>query len=178
MDIRLETENDWSAIYDLNVLAFETQVEADLVNSLRKCAAPYISLVATIEDEVAGHILGELIYSIGQYIALAHAARICEAEGVQLDQFATIFKAGEPAHDLADMVHSDNYEVGAIHPGASVNTWEGCIKLIQDHARLGILNCEIPDFYSNLFNRAIDSGYGEEDVASIVKVLRQNAKPV
>ena len=74
------------------------------------------------------------------------------------------------------MVHSDIYEVGAIHPGASVNVWEGCIKLIQDHARLGKLNSEIPDFYSDLFKRAIDSGYGEEDVASIVKVLRKNAK--
>jgi 3-hydroxyisobutyrate dehydrogenase-like beta-hydroxyacid dehydrogenase len=119
--------------------------------------------------------LGELTYSIGQYIAFAHAARICEAEGVQMDQFAALFKEGEPAHNLADMVHSDNYEVGAIHPGASVNTWEGCIKLIQDHARLKKLNSEIPDFYSDLFNRAIDSGYGEEDVAAIVKVLRQNA---
>lgn len=57
MDIRSETENDWSAIYDLNVLAFDTKAEADLVNSLRKCVTPYISLVATIEDEVVGHIM-------------------------------------------------------------------------------------------------------------------------
>lgn len=57
MDIRSETENDWSAIYDLNVLAFDTKAEADLVNSLRKCATPYISLVAIIEDEVVGHIM-------------------------------------------------------------------------------------------------------------------------
>jgi hypothetical protein len=49
------------------------------------------------------------------------------------------------------------------------------IELNQDHARLRGLNSEIPDFYSGLFKRAIDSGYGEEDVASIVKVLRENA---
>ena len=72
------------------------------------------------------------------------------------------------------MVHSDNYEVGAIPPGASVNVWEGCIKLIQDHAGVRELNSEIPDLYSDLFNRAIDSGYVEEDVASIVKLLREN----
>jgi putative acetyltransferase len=57
MDIRSETENDWSAIYALNVLAFDTGAEANLVNSLRKCAAPYISLVAIIEEEVVGHIM-------------------------------------------------------------------------------------------------------------------------
>jgi len=117
--------------------------------------------------------LGKLIYSLGKYIGFAHAARICEAENVSLDQFASLFDEREPARNLADMVHADNYEVGAIHPGASVTTWEGCIKLIQDHAKLNEMNSEIPDFYSDLFNRAIDSGFGEEDVASIVKVLRQ-----
>jgi len=120
--------------------------------------------------------LSELIYSIGQHIAFAHAARICEAEGVRLDQFASLFEENDKARDLADMVYADNYQVGAIHPGASVKTWEGCIKLVQDHANLRGINSEIPDFYSGLFNRAIDSGYGEEDVASIVKVLRENEK--
>jgi len=57
MDIRTETENDWSAIYALNVLAFDTDAEANLVNSLRKCAMPYISLVAIVEEEVVGHIM-------------------------------------------------------------------------------------------------------------------------
>lgn len=117
--------------------------------------------------------LGELIYSLGQYVAFAHAARICEAENVSLDQFASIFEEGEPARDLADMVHANNYRVGAIHPGASIKTWEGCIKLIQRHAKLNGMNSEIPDFYSDLFNRAIDSDFGEEDVASLVKVLRR-----
>ena len=117
--------------------------------------------------------LGKLIYSLGKYVGFAHAARICETENVSLDQFASIFEEGEPARNLADMVHANNYRVGAIHPGASIKTWEGCIKLIRNHAKLNEMNSEIPDFYSDLFNRAIDSDLGEEDVASIVKVLRQ-----
>lgn len=117
--------------------------------------------------------LAELIFSLGRFVGFAHAARICEAENVDLDQFAILYDEGEPARELADMVHVDNYEVGAIHPGASVKTWEGCIKLIQEHAKLNEMSSEIPDFYSDLFNRAITSGYGEQDVASIVKVLRQ-----
>ena len=117
--------------------------------------------------------LGELTYYLGIYIGFAHAARICEVESVDLDQFASLFKEQEPGRDLADMVHADSYEVGAIHAGASIKTWEGCIQLIQDHARLNEMNSEVPDFFSNLFNRALDSGYGDEDVAAIVKVLRQ-----
>jgi len=57
MDIRSETENDWSAVFDLNVSAFDTEAEANLVNSLRKFVSPCISLVTEIEDEVIGHIM-------------------------------------------------------------------------------------------------------------------------
>jgi 3-hydroxyisobutyrate dehydrogenase-like beta-hydroxyacid dehydrogenase len=116
--------------------------------------------------------LGELIYCLSMYVGFAHAARICESEEVGLDLFASLFQERDPARDLADMVHADNYTLGAIHPGASVNVWEGCLQLIQEHARAKDLNCEVPDFVSSLFRRGIDSGYGEEDVAALVKVLR------
>ena len=116
--------------------------------------------------------LGKLIYSLGMAIGFAHAARICEVENVGLDQFASLFKEREPARNLADMVHANIYAVDAIHPGASIKTWEGCIQLIQDHANFNDMNSEIPDFFSHLFNQALKSGFGEEDVAAIVKVLR------
>lgn len=116
--------------------------------------------------------LGELIYSLGMYVGFAHAARICEIEGVELDQFASIFHEGEPARELADMVHADNFTVGAIHPGASVRVWEGAVQLIQDHAQKNGINDEVPNFISGLFKRTMALGYGEEDVAALVKVLR------
>lgn len=116
--------------------------------------------------------LGELVYSLGRFIGFAHAARICEAEGVGLDQFASIFPEGEPARELADMVHADNYALGDIHPGASVRVWEGVVQLMQDHAQKSGINSEVPNFISALFKRTMDLGYGEEDVAALVKALR------
>jgi 3-hydroxyisobutyrate dehydrogenase-like beta-hydroxyacid dehydrogenase len=115
--------------------------------------------------------LGGLIYCLGTYIGFAHAAQVCKAEGVGLDHFASMFEGEEPGRVLSDMVQANNFEVGAIHTGVSIKTWEGCIQLIQDHAKQNNLNSEVPDFYSQLFNRAPKSGYGEEDVAAIVKVL-------
>lgn len=117
--------------------------------------------------------LAELIYSLSEFIGFAHAARICEAEEVGLNQFASLFKEGVPGRDLADMVHADNYEVGAIHPGASVRVWEGALQSIQNHAQVNNINSEVPDFISRLFKHAIAAGYGEEDVAALVKVLRE-----
>jgi 3-hydroxyisobutyrate dehydrogenase-like beta-hydroxyacid dehydrogenase len=116
--------------------------------------------------------MGELICSLGKFVGFAHAARICEAEGVGLDQFASIFPEGEPARELADMVHADNYALGDIHPGASVRVWEGVVQLMQDHAQKSGINSEVPNFISALFKRTMDLGYGEEDVAALVKGLR------
>jgi putative acetyltransferase len=57
MVIRLEEPRDIPAIHQVNRQAFETAVEADLVDALRRQADPLVSLVAIVDDAVAGHIL-------------------------------------------------------------------------------------------------------------------------
>jgi putative acetyltransferase len=54
--IRSETNRDCGAVYRVNELAFGQQDEADLVESLREKASPFISLVAVVDDQVVGHV--------------------------------------------------------------------------------------------------------------------------
>ena len=54
--VRPETEKDHPKVRLINDLAFGRPNEADLVDTLRKSAKPYISLVAMKEREVVGHI--------------------------------------------------------------------------------------------------------------------------
>jgi len=54
--IRAETNEDHAAVRRVNELAFEQPNEADLVDALREKAHPYISLVATVDDQIVGHI--------------------------------------------------------------------------------------------------------------------------
>ena len=54
--IRLEELEDHADIRRVNELAFGQTMEADLVDALRKSARPYISLVATVEKRIVGHI--------------------------------------------------------------------------------------------------------------------------
>ena len=247
MDIRSETENDWSAIYDLNVLAFDTKAEADfkepnmsnvtliglgamgsalakaLVNGghattvwnrtqsgidsavsigatgaaniieainasdvLLVCLSNYTATRSILDtDEVRRHLADKTLVQMGT--GTPSEARENESwmkvlGGDYLDVTIQPYPEGIGAPESRFFISGSEsacklslpfLQLFAIHPGASVKTWEGCIKLIQDHARFRELNSEIPDFYSDLFNRAIDSGYGEEDVASIVKVLRE-----
>jgi len=55
--IRNEEEKDLAAVHALNVAAFETPAEADLVDALRAQVRPVISLVTEDKGTVIGHIM-------------------------------------------------------------------------------------------------------------------------
>ena len=57
MQIRPEQASDVEAIHRLNGAAFETDAEAKLVDRLRTGAQPFLSLVATENNSIVGHIL-------------------------------------------------------------------------------------------------------------------------
>lgn len=57
MLIRVEKDADADAVHAVNVSAFPTPAEADLVDILREQAKPIISLVAGADGEVVGHIM-------------------------------------------------------------------------------------------------------------------------
>jgi putative acetyltransferase len=55
--IRSETAADIPGIHAVNTAAFETRLEADLVDRLRQTAQPIVSLVADRGGTIIGHIL-------------------------------------------------------------------------------------------------------------------------
>ena len=57
MKIRKEVPLDTKVIRNINVKAFETEAEANLVDVLRDSGCAFVSLVAEIDQEVVGHIL-------------------------------------------------------------------------------------------------------------------------
>jgi putative acetyltransferase len=57
MLIREEEPKDRAAVHAVNVSAFETPAEADLVDALREQAHPVISLVAVEGGTIVGHIM-------------------------------------------------------------------------------------------------------------------------
>ena len=57
MLIRAEQETDRAAVHAVNVSAFGTPLEADLVDALREHAEPVVSLVAEDNGAIVGHIM-------------------------------------------------------------------------------------------------------------------------
>lgn len=56
IEIRKETDADNIRVREIEVAAFEGSLQADLVDTLRECAVPYLSLVALVSSEIVGHI--------------------------------------------------------------------------------------------------------------------------
>lgn len=57
MIVRVEEEKDRASVRAVNLSAFETETEANLVDTLRVQARPLVSLVAEDASEVIGHIM-------------------------------------------------------------------------------------------------------------------------
>lgn len=66
-NIRQETKDDFSEVFKAHQLAFGQNIEANLVELLRQSNAfiPELSLVATIDSKIVGHILFSRIVIIG-----------------------------------------------------------------------------------------------------------------
>jgi 3-hydroxyisobutyrate dehydrogenase-like beta-hydroxyacid dehydrogenase len=105
----------------------------------------------------------------GLFVGVAHGARLCESENVGLDLYASMFPEGDRARTLANVMHADAYE----KPGATLAVWAAALKRVQNQAEDAGINREIPDFVADLLGRAMAEGYGEEDVAALLKVLRE-----
>ena len=55
--IRSEKPGDESFIRQINLSAFEQNIEADIVDELRKNCKDFISLIALENEKIVGHIL-------------------------------------------------------------------------------------------------------------------------
>jgi 3-hydroxyisobutyrate dehydrogenase-like beta-hydroxyacid dehydrogenase len=114
-----------------------------------------------------------LSYLAGHWIGLCHGARVCEVEGVSVTAFGSMLAdltplLGVEAKHLSEVIENNDYA----DPESTIKTaGTDVIRLVQ-HARESGINAEFPTFAAGLFQRAIDAGYGAEEHAALIKVLR------
>ena len=109
-----------------------------------------------------------LTHELCSYLGAIHGVQICESQGINPELLASMFPQDHSARKPIEVISSDAYT----EPGATLTVWEAALQRIQSQADDKGINSEIPALISTLFKRAIAAGYGEEDVASIIKVMR------
>lgn len=118
--------------------------------------------------------LAVLSYYIGSHLGLTHGALICESEHVEPEVMTSV---------IVDSLPSDAIEIAHLgetltrndfsRPGASLAVYSGILDRILAQARDAGVNAEIPRFANSLVKRGMAAGFAEEEIVSIIRVLRR-----
>ena len=141
---------------------------------LLTCLAGKVRNVGQGVGDAAALDFAWLTMSYVQFIGVAHAARICGAQGIDLQAFIDLFPA-EPApadvdartRKLARIIKDETYD----HPTATLQVWGEALARIQMQARDAGIPSDIPDFIAGYFRRATDMGLGQQEAIAIYKTL-------
>lgn len=118
--------------------------------------------------------LATLSYIYGASIGFFHGARIIESQGLSVAAYAKIIAGispsfGEFLRHEGNMVHAENYTITESPLRISV---AATARLEQTAIDAGI-NTQFPAFAAALFKKAELAGYGDQEVAALIKVLRE-----
>lgn len=114
--------------------------------------------------------LGWLSRDYGMFLGVTHGVAACEAEGVSLDRLVEVLPRGEYAREYVRHIHEARFD----ETTATLRTWARAFNLFTRQAADAGLNDEFPRLMSEWFGRALDAGYGEQDVSALVKILRKS----
>ncbi|HEY2493607.1 MAG TPA: NAD(P)-binding domain-containing protein [Paenibacillus sp.] len=117
--------------------------------------------------------LAFLSYLFGSYLGFFHAARILESDGLHVDDFGSMIAnispvIGEVMKYESEVIQTETYD----NPQSSLNMCMVTIDLLMEQAHEAGINSAFPVFAESLFKKALDAGYGEEEVAALIKVMR------
>lgn len=112
--------------------------------------------------------LAWLMSRYGTFLAALHAARLCQSEDVGVDEFIALVPENPSMQAYARVIHEETFDEFT----ASLRVWGDALQHIRKQGRDAGINTEIPDFISNLFDRAKAAGLDESNVMSLIKILR------
>ncbi len=155
--------------------ALAWQVAAPLLT----CLAGKVRHVGDGVGAAAALDLAWLTMSYVQFIGVAHAASICRAQGIDLQAFIDLFPAEPFRADtdtatckLARIIRDAAYD----QPTATLQVWGEALTRIQMQARDAGISSAVPDFIAGYFQRARDSGLGQQEAIAIYKTLLEDGR--
>jgi 3-hydroxyisobutyrate dehydrogenase-like beta-hydroxyacid dehydrogenase len=116
---------------------------------------------------------------LGGIMGMIQGIQLVEKEGMDVgkcvDIIADLFESGDQCdirrqgNAIARNTFGDSDE--------AIETWEAaCSRLLEGYANQGI-NFELLRLMRDLLKRAVEAGYGGEEVAAVIKVMRDGTAP-
>jgi 3-hydroxyisobutyrate dehydrogenase-like beta-hydroxyacid dehydrogenase len=121
--------------------------------------------------------LATLSYVYGAYLGFVHGARISESQGLSVEKYGAIVanmsaSTGEFLKHEGKVIHSGDFAISQSPLKISVDAVERILKTTQDMS----INADFPAYAARLFRQADTDGYGDEELAALIKVMRKPGK--
>lgn len=145
----------------------------DKVKPVLRALAGHVPYYGEQASAAASIDLAFLSYLFGSYLGFFHASRILESDGLRIDDFGSMIAGVSPMIGSilqyeGEVIQHSKYE----NPQSSLQMSMVTVGLLMEQAREKNMNNEFPLFLQNIFHKAIAAGYGEQDIASLVKTMR------
>lgn len=121
--------------------------------------------------------LATLSYVYGASLGFLQGARVAESEGFRVDHYAGLVadispSFGEFFRHEGTVIQSDDYTVSESPLKISVEATERVLTAARDSG----LATDLPALAADLFRQAAAAGYGDQEFAAAIKVLRRMAE--
>ncbi|MXQ54834.1 NAD(P)-dependent oxidoreductase [Shimazuella alba] len=119
--------------------------------------------------------LAVVSYLLGTWFGFAHGAHILESEGLPVDSFGHLIEAiapllGAEAKHQGKVIENNKFE----NPESSLQTSLDSVERLVQQAHEAGINADYPLFAIPIMKQALANGFGNEEVSSIIKILRNN----
>lgn len=138
-----------------------------------KCLAGNVPYLGEQVSAASSTELAFLSYLFGSYLGFFHAARILESDGLRVDAFGSMIAhvsqvVGDVIKYESEVIQTETYD----NLQSSVNMCMTTVELLMEQAHEAGINNAFPVFAQGLFKKALDAGYGHEELGALIKVMR------
>ena len=127
---------------------------------------PNIGAPSTLDLAWLSRLMGVIFGSI-------HGALVCESEGVPVSEFTALLPANDRAVPLTQAINDGTF-AKVSKGGATLDVAASVLARLRQQAKDAGINSELPDLLCDWAKRAQAAGYGSEESAAVIKVLRKS----
>lgn len=117
-----------------------------------------------------------LSFVFGALLGALHGASVCEAEGLRVDEFGAMLGdlvpvVGGEVRQLSERIQANRFDGSQ----AALRTYAAAAMRLVHQARESRIDAGFPAYASETFGKGMSAGFGSEDLAALIKVLRRGA---
>ena len=115
-----------------------------------------------------------LAFLFGALLGALHGSRICEVEGLRVDEFGAMLAelapvVGAEVRHLSERIHADRYD--GSH--AALRTYSAAAVRLAQQAEDSRITPDFPRYAVAALGEGMSAGLADEDLAALIKVLRR-----